>query len=268
MTLTSFAALALAEAALVGFGAGMVRRYYEADSTGAMFGIVLASVATALMALCFILLGYLSAEKARKTFALPPGETTPIVPMLPKVALALWVLALLIGFATAKAEFWSGRIRGTVTVAPSARVGRTPPTATTMPTIEPAPSAVETNQPTTPPLRRRRWRGRLRIRALRSHRRFPSQRHRQQSPLAPAVPAPAAPPAPPAAAAVAAPKITSVAFAADGRLVTGDDAGTLVFRDLASGRTPGIPREPFRPVGRAGHRRRARGSRSASRISR
>ena len=51
-----------------------------------------------LFALCMIVLGYLASAKARKTFALPPGETPTLVRWLPCIAVLMFVAAVVFGW--------------------------------------------------------------------------------------------------------------------------------------------------------------------------
>ena len=68
----------------------------DPDSVAAAFALVV--LCAPLFALCIIVLGYLASAKARKTFALPPGQTPTLVRWLPRVAVVLFIAAVAFGW--------------------------------------------------------------------------------------------------------------------------------------------------------------------------
>ena len=66
------------------------------DAVGA--AIALVTLCAPLFALCVIVLGYLASAKARKTFALPAGETPTPIRWLPRVAVLIFIAAVVFGW--------------------------------------------------------------------------------------------------------------------------------------------------------------------------
>ena len=88
----SFAALALFEAGLAGATA-----HWSATNRYPSTGVGMVLITTSMFALCMIVLGYLGSSKARDLFALPPGETPVVIRQLPRIAIAVFLLAVILG---------------------------------------------------------------------------------------------------------------------------------------------------------------------------
>jgi hypothetical protein len=93
----SFTALAIAEASAAVLGTMMFTRGAKQVS---QWGLMQTGIATLLMAMSCVVLGYLASEKARRTFGLPPGETPHAVRWLPRAILVLFVVAVVVAVAT------------------------------------------------------------------------------------------------------------------------------------------------------------------------
>lgn len=110
ITLAACSLLSLGEAVAAAFGAGMMVRFdATGDRAGIILGLVLVAIMSALLALCVIVLRYLSLEKGRLTFALAPGETSAIARWLPAAAVGAYVFMIIAGLALGGAEFWTRR---------------------------------------------------------------------------------------------------------------------------------------------------------------
>ena len=95
-SLSAFAWLAVCEAAVAAMGVGWWLLPRGRGLSAGYVGAMLAAVATALFALCVIVLGYLGSSRARDTFALPPGETPATVRILPRAAMAVFLIAVML----------------------------------------------------------------------------------------------------------------------------------------------------------------------------
>jgi hypothetical protein len=89
----SFTSLAIAEAFAGVLGTIMLVRGAKESS---QWGMMQAGIATLLLAMSSVVLGYLGSEKARRTFGLPPGETSRAVRWLPRVVLVLFIVGVVL----------------------------------------------------------------------------------------------------------------------------------------------------------------------------
>jgi hypothetical protein len=100
LSITSFIWLAACEAVAAALGVGWFAVPMRSPRvTISYHGVALALLAAALFSLCVVVLGYLGSDKARDTFALPPGETPLVVQHLPAIAITIFVIAVLFGGA-------------------------------------------------------------------------------------------------------------------------------------------------------------------------
>jgi hypothetical protein len=100
LSITAFTWLAVSEIDIAALGIGwwMSQRSRTQDAPLAFFfyyGGGIAVAATALLALCLIVLTYLGSGKAREIFALPPGETPALVRAAPAFLLAMFVATMI-----------------------------------------------------------------------------------------------------------------------------------------------------------------------------
>lgn len=89
--------LALNESLLAAYGFALARwRFKHHDDKGILVGLIAGCVGVLLLLLCLVVLGYLASPKARKTFGLPPGESTAMFRHLPLFMLlvGLFIIAL------------------------------------------------------------------------------------------------------------------------------------------------------------------------------
>ena len=93
----SFAALAVFEAVTICYATAMTIRYLRQGNHDAVWAVSFLVLALCLGLLCATVVGYLAGSKARATFALPPGETSAGVRMLPRVILVLYAAAAATG---------------------------------------------------------------------------------------------------------------------------------------------------------------------------
>jgi hypothetical protein len=99
----SFSVLAALESIVIAYAVGMTVRYIADGNQNAEWALLFVTFAVLLAFLSRDVLGYLASEKARATFALPPGETPIAIRIMPRLALFLYCVAVMIG------PFLSGR---------------------------------------------------------------------------------------------------------------------------------------------------------------
>jgi hypothetical protein len=95
--LASFTLLSVLEAATIAYAAGITVRYVRHRNPDQVWAIVFLALAVGLAYLCRIVVGYLAGAKARATFALPPGDSSRPMRLLPTLVMLLYVVALLAG---------------------------------------------------------------------------------------------------------------------------------------------------------------------------
>jgi hypothetical protein len=99
LAITAFTWLAVSEIIMAALGLGwwMSHRSSPHEQPFGFFyyGGGMAIMASALLALCLIVLKYLGSAKARDTFALPRGETPALVRALPLFLLTMFVAAMI-----------------------------------------------------------------------------------------------------------------------------------------------------------------------------
>jgi len=93
----SFSVLAVFEAIAIAYSISMTVRYVRQGNSDVQWAGIFFGMSMMLAFLCRVVVGYLGAPKARATFGLPPGDPPALVKMLPRMVMALYMLALIAG---------------------------------------------------------------------------------------------------------------------------------------------------------------------------
>jgi hypothetical protein len=109
LSVISFTLLGIGEAIGCAFGAGMLVRFFGIDRTGMGLGLFVAGVMTSLMVLSITVLSYLRGQRARITFALPPGESPLIARWMPSLVITAYILCAALATLLARSDFWRTR---------------------------------------------------------------------------------------------------------------------------------------------------------------
>ena len=99
-SVVSFTCVALAESVAGGLGSWLA---VSGKAQSNWFGIAQTVIAIFLVAMTFVVLSYLGGANARRTFGMQPGETARLVRWLPKLVVAIFVVAVVTGVTVGNA---------------------------------------------------------------------------------------------------------------------------------------------------------------------